>query len=416
MSLIGEYVKKVEAHLPQTRRVQVAGALHARLRGKVEALVKAQGRRATDAEISEILRAEGEPADVAARVAPAPNEPELVTRYLAAVERRLPCDNLIDVMAELREAIGAQIEAKEDALGRRASAEEIAGVLKAFGHPVVVASRYGGHDYMIGPAYYPWFWHVQRIAVGAALVIGFGIATARGLGSDEPMRAAWRGVGSAIEIGLIVFAVVTALFIAAERCKLDMQWASKWNPKDLPRDNIRQPKTLFESAVTLALDVIFLLWWVKVVSFPAEIPAEDGRSVAFAFSPAWEVVYWPILALIALATVTHAADMIYPAWTRVRSLVSIAGHAAGLAILWVLYSSQPLVTMTVLNGPGTENTDRVLRIGDSVVQVWLAVTAVMWVVAIGLEVRRLWRTRGGAQGGPAGRSRNGSPGSQQVVI
>ena len=339
---------------------------------------------------------------------------DLLQRYLAAVERRLPSGDAAakaktkDIVAELREVLSSKIEAKEEQAGRAATRDEVAEVLKAFGHPVVVASRYGGHDYLIGPGYYPWFWHVQRIAVGGALVIGFGIATARGLGSDEPMRAAWRGVGSAIEIGLVAFAVVTALFVAAERGKLDMKWASRWNPKDLPRDNIRQPKTLFETAVTLALDVVFLLWWVKVVSFPAEIPAQDGRSVAFAFSPAWEAVYWPVLALIVLATVTHAVDMIHPAWTRARSLVSIAGHVAGLAILWVLYSSQPLVEMTVLNGPGTENTDRVLSIGDSVVQVWLAVTAVMWVTAIGLEVRRLWRTRGGSQ--------NGSPGSQQVVI
>ena len=187
-----------------------------------------------------------------------------------------------------------------------------------------------------------------------------------------------------------------------------MKWADKWDPTHLPRDNIRQPRTLFETAIQLAVDVIFLMWWMKVVSFPAEIPAQDGRSVAFAFSPAWEVVYWPVLVLAVMATLTHASDMIHPAWSRARALVSIAGHTAGLAILWVLYTSQPLVEMTVLNGPGTENTDRVLRIGDSVVQVWLAVTAVMWVVAIGLEVRRLWRTRGG--------SRNGSPGSQQVVI
>lgn len=416
MSLIWDYVKKVEAHLPQARRAQVAGALHARLKAKVEAWEKAQGRRADDAEIAGMLRTEGNPADVAARIAPAPNEPELVTRYLTAVERRLPCDNLIDVMAELREAIGAQIEAKEDALGRRLTADEIAGVLKDFGHPVMVASRYAGNDHLIGPGYYPWFWHVQRMVVGLALVVGFGIATVRGLGSDEPFRAAWRGMGSAIEIALVAFAVVTALFIAAERGKLDLKWADKWNPRDLPRDNIRQPKTLFETAIQLAVDILFLLWWTKVVSFPAEIPAQDGRSVAFAFSPAWEAVYWPVLSLSVGATLVHAADMVHPAWTRVRSLVSIAGHTAGLAILWVLYASQPLVEMTVLNGPGTENTDRVVSIADSVVQVWLAVTALMWAGAIVLELHRLWRTRGGSMGGSAGGSQNGSPGSQQVVI
>jgi len=339
---------------------------------------------------------------------------DLLQRYLAAVERRLPKDDQTakaksaDIVAELREVLLSKIEAKEEALGRPATYDEVADVLKAFGHPVVVASRYGGQDYLIGPNYYPWFWHVQRIAVGAALVIGFGIATVRGLGSDEPMRAAMRGIGSAVEIALVAFGVVTALFIAAERGKLDLKWSGKWDPRHLPRDNIRQPKSLLDTAIVLAVDVIFLLWWTKVVSFPAEIPAQDGRSVAFAFSPAWAAVYWPILALAVGATLVHAADLIHPAWTRVRSLVSIAGHTAGLAILGVLYTSQPLVAATVVNGDASEQTDRVLRIIDSVVQVSLAVTAAIWVLTIGLELRRLWRTRRG--------SRGGSPGSQQVVI
>ncbi len=343
---------------------------------------------------------------------------DLLQRYLAAVERRLPSGDgaarakAEDIVAELREVLLSKIEAKEEALGREATKDEVADVLKAFGHPVVVASRYGGHDHVIGPNYYPWFWHVQRIAVGGALVIGFGIVTVRGLGSDEPLRAAMRGLGSAIEIGLIAFAVVTALFIAAERGKLDLKWADKWDPKDLPRDNIRQPKMLFETAVTLAFDILFLLWWTKVVSFPAEIPAQDGRSVAFAFSPAWEAVYWPILALAVGATLVHAADLIHPAWSRARSLVSIAGHLAGLGIVSVLYASQPLFKATVLNGEGTENTDRLLRIMEDVVQISLIVSVVIWVVAIGVEVHRLWRTRGGSGGG----SRGASPGSQQVVI
>ncbi len=49
-------------------------------------------------------------------------------------------------MAELREVLLSKIEAKEEALGREATRDEVAEVLKGFGHPVVVASRYGGHD------------------------------------------------------------------------------------------------------------------------------------------------------------------------------------------------------------------------------------------------------------------------------
>ena len=153
---------------------------------------------------------------------------DLSQRYLTSVERRLPKDQAGDIVAELREVISAKIEAEEQKLGRPATADEVAGVLKAYGHPVVVASRYAGFDYLIGPNYYPWFWHVQRMAVGLTVAITFAIVAVRSLGADEPFRAAFRGFGGAIEAALICFGVVTVLFIAAERTKLDMKWAERW--------------------------------------------------------------------------------------------------------------------------------------------------------------------------------------------
>ncbi len=135
------------------------------------------------------------------------------------------------------------------------------------------------------------------IAVGAAVAIAFGISAIRALGSEEPMRAVMRGVNGAVEVGVWAFGVVTLLFVLAERFKLDMTWADKWDPKSLPREHVRQPKGLVETAFTLVFDVIFLLWWVKIVQFPNELPMRDGASAAIAFSPAWDVVWWPVLVL-----------------------------------------------------------------------------------------------------------------------
>ncbi len=320
---------------------------------------------------------------------------DMIARYLAAVERRLPNEAAKDIIAELREAIDSKVEAKEAQLGRAAGDDEIAAVLKDFGHPVVVASRYSGADHLIGPGYYPWFWHVQRIAVGLAIAIGFGIVTIRALGSEEPFRAAFRGIGSALEIALVTFGVVTALFIAAERGKLDMKWAAKWDPKSLPRDNVRQPRTLFESAFTLVFDIVFLLFWVRVVQFPNEIPVRDGASAALAFSPAWDAVYWPILVLAAGTTAVHLADILHPAWSRLRSVVSIAGHLGGLAVLWVLYQSQPLILVTPVDGADPVEMERVLRTVGGVVNIGMGVAALIWAAMIVIEVRRLWRTSRG---------------------
>ncbi len=317
---------------------------------------------------------------------------DLLQRYLKSVERRLPKEQAKDIVAELREVISAKIEAEEAKLGRAATADDVAAILKAFGHPVVVASRYAGFDYLIGPNYYPWFWHVQRIAVGATVAITFAFIAIRALGADEPVRAAFRGFGGAMQAAIICFGVVCLIFILAERYKLDMKWAARWDPKTLPRDHIREPKSLFESFIALGFDIVILLWWARVVSFPNEVPLRHDASVAVHFSSAWEAVYWPILVLMAGAVIVHLSDLLHPAWTRLRSVVSIGGHVAGIAILWVLFRSQPLIEVTPANGADAEQTEKVFRVIESVVTISMGVTALIWAITIGMEIYRLLQT------------------------
>ena len=141
----------------------------------------------------------------------------------------------------------------------------------------------------------------------------------------------------------------------------------------------------------LFFDVVFILFWVKVVQFPSEIPVSDGASVGLAFSPAWDVVYWPILVLASGALAVHAADLLHPAWSRARSVVVIGGHLMGLAILWVLYRSQPLVEVTPLNADA-EQAERIRLTVESVVNISLGVAGLVWAITIGVEIWRLWRS------------------------
>lgn len=316
---------------------------------------------------------------------------DLVERYLASIQRRLPEETARDIVAELREALAGRIESREAQTGRPANADDVAQVLKEFGHPVVAAARYRGSDHVIGPKYYPWFWHVQRIAVGAAIAIAFGVSAIRALGSEEPIRAAMRGINAAIEAGVWAFGVVTILFILAERFKLDMKLADKWDPKLLPREQVREPKGLFEAGFSVAVDIVFLLWWVKIVQFPNELPMRDGASATIAFSPGWDAVYWPVLVLAAGALAVHLMDLVRPAWTPLRSLASIAGHLVGLAILWMLYQAQPLVMIAPVKGADAVEIERVTRVVDMAINISLGVAALVWAVTIGVEAWRLWR-------------------------
>lgn len=389
MNPIWDYVKKAERHLPAARRTEVAGALYATLKARKEAMEKAKGGKATDAEIADMLAAEGDPVRVAERISGAPGQPELVSRYLVSVERHLPRDGVLDVMAELREALRAKVEATEDRLGRAATADEIAVVLKAFGAPPVVAARYEGRMQLIGPVLYPWFWPTQRTALGITVAVFLVLTALRALGTDRPIQAVLSRLDNLIGFGLIAFAAVTLVFIAVERWGDPVKLLeNRWDPKTLPHDTIRKPRSLFDSGVSLFFDVLFILVWLKFVPFPNELPLRDGASVSIVLSPAWSVAYWPILALALLAAAGHLHDMVRPAWSRLGSAMSILGHAGALAVVWVLFQGRPFVIVEPRPGTSPEELERAIRLMDSVLLVGLGIWALVSAITLGIEI---WR-------------------------
>lgn len=314
---------------------------------------------------------------------------ELVDRYLAAVEARLPKESAKDIVAELREALLGRIEAKEAVLGRRADADEIAAVIRDFGAPPVVAARYEGRNHLIGPVLYPWFWPAQRTAVGVTVAIFIVLTAIGALASDRPIQRVIQSMDNVIGWGLAAFAVVTLVFIAVERMAEPAKLAEKWwNPKSLPYEQIRKPKSLFESGLSLFFDSLFILFWLKVIPFPNELPLRDQASVALGLSATWGAVYWPILALALLAAAAHALDMARPAWSRLRSAMSLAGYTGGLVVLWVLFRGRPLIDVQPKAGTSPEDLERAMRLVDGSLLVALGVAALIWAIAIGFEVSR----------------------------
>src|SRR5262245_41911816 len=134
---------------------------------------------------------------------------ELLSRYLAAVERRLPEKQAKDIVAELNEAIGARIDAKSEELGREAGPDVVAAILKEYGHPTLVAARYQSQQYLIGPSLFPWFWPVQRTALGIALAVLTVLTVVDVLDSMPPMAAFVTKVLGWWEPLAMVFGIVT---------------------------------------------------------------------------------------------------------------------------------------------------------------------------------------------------------------
>ncbi len=388
MNPVSRYVREVQRNLSGMPRLQTSAKIYKALSIKVDALEARLGRQPTDAEMEALLAEFGAPAEVAARYAamgpPAPTH-DLAERYLAAVERRLPESQAKDIVAELSEAIGARIDAKSEELGREAGPDEVAAILKEYGHPTLAAARYQSQQYLIGPGLFPWFWPVQRTALGVALAVLVALTAIDFLDSTRPMAVLIPGILGWWQPLAMVFGVVTLVFMAMERSAAPVQLAQKWDPKSLPRDHVRAPKGMVETLFSLAFDAVFIACWTGVVTIP--FGDRPGKSIIVEPTSAWDAVYVPVLVLAIITAAVHVADLIYPAWSRVRSAVSIVGHAGGLAVIWMLLQSGPLLDARL--APGTREQLRgLLPLPEIALTIGLWVAALAWAAGLGWEV---WR-------------------------
>jgi hypothetical protein len=275
----------------------------------------------------------GKPADSQA----AKNQ-ELIGRYVAAVRRRLPAKEAADIAAELREAVASRLEAREAELGRPADKAEMIALLRTFGSPMLAAARYTGRQYLIGPDLYPYYWPTARIVVGivaAVAMVGFLV---QGVLSEHPLRLALQGIGAAWNGAWLSFGIVTAIFIALEQTRAGPKFEQTWRPEQLPRDTRDKPKSLFESLFSLAWDVIFIAWWIGLLTFPNTLPGEAGeRGLTLSLNAeAWSGVHVVILGMAIGQAAIHVADILHPVSSRLRSIAAIAVDIVGLGVVWTL--------------------------------------------------------------------------------
>jgi hypothetical protein len=326
----------------------------------------------------------GKPADSQA----AKNQ-ELISRYVAAVRRRLPQKDARDITAELREAVASRLEAREAELDRPADKAEMVALLRTFGSPMLAAARYTGRQYLIGPDLYPYYGPTARIVVGivaAVAMVGFLV---QGVLSEHPLFPVLNGLAAAWNGGLLAFGVVTVVFVVLEQTKTGPKLERAWRPEQLPRDIRDKPKSLFESLFSLAWDAIFIGWWMGLLHFPNTLPGEAGaQGLALDFnSAAGAAVHLPVLAIAAVQAMIHIADLIRPVWSRLRGIVASGVDIGGLGVVWALARHGPLFTVS---GPEAD-ADRIARLNEAFVAIS---QVIVWSLALGFAIAltmEIWR-------------------------
>jgi hypothetical protein len=257
---------------------------------------------------------------------------DLVGRYLQAVQFWLPKKQREDIIAELSEDLHSQIEEREGKLGHKLNDDEISGLLKRSGSPLVVASRYLPQRYLIGPTLYPvYIWVMAVVMLGCtvprfAVWLGFVIL-------DPAHRGALHMENLLTTI--VAFAVVVTLsFAIIERTPAKDNILDCWNPRKLP--SVRQPNrvpratSLFEIAVTL----VWMLWLINVLPRGRVI---EIAALRITLNYGWYVLLASSLLMGFFHLAVSTMNLVYTHWTSESATMRLGADALGGAIFcWFL--------------------------------------------------------------------------------
>lgn len=307
----------------------------------------------------------------------------LIEKYLRAVAAQLPPEARDDVIAELRDEIMSRIETREEGLGRPLADDEVEDELRALGHPLLVAARFGGGPmHVVGPELYPFWAFAVKIALVMMIAITVIGAVARIVLGDA---SAGQVIGQAFSgmfwsaMGIVGLATVAGFII--ERQKTRPAFLSRWRVRDLEMFEMSRmtgwmgglgremsaqsgagedagetprPKT---SPVVGALGSavawgVFLLWWSGLLGvgimpedLGGRVPVDDGR-YATLLAELIAIAYWPVLLYALARSAFHLIRVVTGAPVRLTAAGDAVFGAVTMGFIgwfWLYSPFAPLI-------------------------------------------------------------------------
>ena len=161
---------------------------------------------------------------------------DLYDRYLDAVAILLPKNQRSDITAELRDMLLNRSEERAETLGRPLTRDEEIALLRGYGHPLLVAERYGRQQCLVGPELYPLYAFavkVQLAIIAAAAAVAGVIAGVFTPGN--PGAGIGAGLGVLWNAGIASIGVITVIAWGLQRQNVRPGFLDRWSPNDLPR-------------------------------------------------------------------------------------------------------------------------------------------------------------------------------------
>jgi hypothetical protein len=242
--------------------------------------------------------------------------------------------------------VRSRLDDLEAELGRPPNPAEQERLIKSYGHPALLAGRYGPRRQLVGPEMFPFYWFVLRVAMSTAVLVHVIL----------PMAPQWH---------------------VPER----------WDPASLPPVDPKPPRRP-RSIPQLVVITFFIVWY----SLP---PIIFGPQSVFTLAPVWRTLYVPIVLLALVDLVLRWVAFFRPNTTRLRAFTRILVRAASLVILFVLLRAGDLVVGGEA-GRSLASQQFVLTIINTSVYSALILAGAVSIVGLVLDVR--WLVRRGGDG------------------
>jgi hypothetical protein len=321
---------------------------------------------------------------------------ELLDRYLYEVRRHLPSAQQDDIIAEISDAIQSQFEDRERQLGRPLTSSEEATIVKAFGHPKIVASRYQPAQYLIGPEIYPFYWYTLKIALAGALALELLGALIASLLSPSPLPAFIKNIAVMWPTIFLVLGVVTFIFVALERTGssssvLEKLGIDKWNPRALPRATQGEVPR-FSLLIEALANILFMLWLLDFLPLRSAVgyiinASGGGKALApLALTPAWHPLLLLAFLAAALIVLQDFVLLLSPSRTKLRAGTLLTANVLMVIGACLVLQSRSLVAVA---HPATQAYVVAAQALNEVSFVSLVIFAVAITIAAAFNVRTL---------------------------
>ncbi|WP_417447748.1 hypothetical protein [Idiomarina abyssalis] len=271
---------------------------------------------------------------------------DMVERYIAAVQRELPEKKRDDISRELKANILDQIDALESQQGSVSDAE-VAGLLKAMGHPRKVALQFCPPTPLVTAELMPLYLHTLYMVLGVLFVISTVEITGRWLGGAEmSLLLFMKGIASDfLASGYFAFTTITIGFAVMSRSRTketaEVPGICKWMPEKLPAAGKSWQHISLQNIFS---DLATLLFLVMLIWYPLWQPDSGTQSIFT--EQALTILRW-FTPVIAIAMAHSLWQLRTRLWTRNMLMLNIAVSAAFLLVSVGLLMLSPVLQINV---------------------------------------------------------------------